>query len=57
MMTSFPNSIVNNTSLKPEWYRAERYDYCENFFEAQRSVPKSNGWMKQMLTKIRAMML
>ena len=36
-----------NISLVPEWARAERYDYCEDFYESY-----TTGTGSKILTKI-----
>lgn len=40
------NGSVNN-SLVPEWARAERYEYCEDFYESY-----TTGKGSKILTKI-----
>ena len=41
-MISFENyrtfNTPNNKEMKPEWFKTERYDYCESFFEKKPAV-------------------
>lgn len=38
-----------NSNMEPEWFKSERYDYCESFFE-KKPVVKVKAFFAYLLT-------
>lgn len=51
-MIAFDNYAAQSSlgsETVPEWFKAERYEYCENAFEGKK-VPKIISWFAMLIS-------